>query len=292
MKKIASFLLVAALLAAPACDRFHDNIQPADDLPIAGVYKTAADLESALNGTWSSLQSDNLAGANLYLGPELMSGNGDSLITAGAPDFSDLAVRQLRSSNGFTGGIWEEAYKAINLANAVLSALPTVQDAALTAEARNRIEGEALFIRGYLYFELVRNFGQPFGDNTAENGVPIVTEPVFQKADLTFPFRATVQQVYDRATDDLTRAATLLPASQPADRANPQAANALLARMAFQKGDFAQAAARSKTLLDDPAFALTATPGEFFSNESSAENIWHLRFTPADGSSIAFWRSR
>jgi len=289
MKKTTIVSILAALLLPTACNKFHDDIQPATELPIGAVYQTAADLESALNGVYNSLQNSDLAGLNIIMISEILVGNATWLAGAGNPELLDLVNRDLRSSNVYAEIFWAEAYKAINLSNAVLGALGTVQDPALTPDARNRIEGEALLVRGYLYVELVRYFGQPWGDNTPENGVPLLTEAILKTSDLRFPSRASVQQVYDQATADLTRALALLPASQPTDRANPGAARALLARIAFQKGEYAQAATHCKTLLDNPAYALTATPQEFFTNEASAEVIWRLRHTPADAGSLAFW---
>ncbi|MCC7505388.1 MAG: RagB/SusD family nutrient uptake outer membrane protein [Saprospiraceae bacterium] len=290
--KYSSFFLsvgfLAALLLTPACDKFHNDIQPADNLPTGAVYQSAADLESALNGVYNSLQSDDLSGLNLILIPEILGGNA-TWLGSGNPELTDLVNRDLRSSNFYAEGLWTQAYKTINLANAVLGALGTVQDPALTPDLRNRIEGEALFLRGYLYFELVRYFGQVYGDNTPENGVPLLTGAILKTSDLQFPSRASVQQVYDQATADLTQARDLLLATQPSDRANPGAALALLARIAFQKGEYAQAAAHCQTLLDNPAYALTATPQDFFTDEASAEIIWRLRHTPADIGSLAFW---
>lgn len=289
MKKATFLLIFAALLLTPACNKFHDDIQPADNLPLAAVYQSAADLESALNGVYNALQNSNLAGLNLILIPEALSGNAGWPAGGGNPELSDLVNRDLRSSNFYAESFWTEAYKAINLSNAVLGALGTVQDPALTPDARNRIEGEALFLRGYLYFELVRYFGQVYGDNSPENGVPLLTGAILKTSDLQFPGRASVQQVYDQATADLTRALGLLPAAQPSDRANPDAAVALLARMAFQKGDYVQAATHCKTLLDNPVYDLTATPQDFFTDEASAEVIWRLRYTPDDIGSLSFW---
>lgn len=287
-KILVPILYTVGLLVLPACHRFYDNIQPSDNLPISAVYQTTADLESALNGVYNSLQSEKLAGGYLYLIPEVMGGNGIVKFVV-SPDQLDLDNLTLRSSNIFATNLWVESYKAINLANAVLGALNTVNDASLTPEVRNRIEGEALFIRGYLYFELVRYFGRPYGDQTEENGVPLITRAVLDASALSFPTRATVQEVYGQATDDLFRASTLLPASQGSDRANPNAAIALLARIAFQKGDYTQADGYCKTLLDNPDFKLTASPRDVFTNEESSEMLWRVRYTPGDANSLIFW---
>ncbi|MCB0525576.1 MAG: RagB/SusD family nutrient uptake outer membrane protein [Lewinellaceae bacterium] len=284
-----TYLLTLISVLILSCNKFHDEILPQDELPLSTVYQTAADLESAINGVYNVLQGNYLAGQNLIQIPELMSGNGTFYI-AGIPESLDLANRNLRSSNLNATNFWIEAYKAINLANAVLEALGTVVDPALTIDLNNKLEGEALFIRAYLHFELVRYFGQPYGDNSPENGVPIATKAILKKSDITYPARASVQEVYDQVMQDLLHAGDLLPASQPVYRANPRAVKALLARVAFQMGDYGTASTYAKSLIEDePGLVLNATPEEFYTNESSAEAIWVVKFTTSDASSIAFW---
>ncbi|MCB0583593.1 MAG: RagB/SusD family nutrient uptake outer membrane protein [Phaeodactylibacter sp.] len=281
MKKLLNLFLF--LLVFNACNNFHDSIQPADDLPIDAVYQTAADLESALVGVYDAFQSDGLAGLNLVMIPGLLSGNGNFEV-GGFPEEIDISNRNMRASNFRAEQTWVAAYYAINLINAILAALPEVEDAALTPAASRRIEGEALFLRGYLYFELARLYGKPYGDTSPEGGVPIVTEPVLQREDLTFPSRASVEATYAKAEDDLAQAKGLLEgAALGADRANALAADALLARLAFQQEDYAKAGAIAQLLIDVVGFNADAPPQAIF-QETSNEVLWAVAFSPGDNS--------
>lgn len=292
MKPYGYFLLsILLVFSGSACDKFHDDIQPTDNLPVTAVYQSAADLESALAGMYNSLSIASPyipLDVNLITIPALMSGNG-ILDRIPSPEYSDVQNRELRSSNLFAEEFWIVAYKTINLANVILGTLESINDPALTAAVRARIEGEALFIRGYLYLELARYFGQPYGDNAPENGVPIVTTGVTQKGALTFPQRATVQQVYDQANADLNKAKDLLPTGQPYSRANAAAARALLARVAFQIGDYNQAASLAAEVIDNYGYALTADLEDFFRQKGTPEAIWSLAFSAADPGGKTFY---
>ena len=100
--------------------------------------------------------------------------------------------------NSDVSGMWLNAYEAINIANNVLTseALDVVDPA-----DRAQVEGEARFIRGILYFELVKFFGLPYSDGSAGSnpGVPLVDTPTQAIDESSFVSRSTVQQVYDFA---------------------------------------------------------------------------------------------
>ena len=98
------------------------------------------------------------------------------------------------------------AYATINRANNVLSALSIVDEA-----DRGQVEGEARFIRGVLYFELVKLWGKTWGDgdNNANPGVPLVTTPTRSITDEDYRTRASVQAVYAQIIEDLTKAESL-----------------------------------------------------------------------------------
>ncbi len=289
MKQIKySLILLASLFIIPACDNFHDDIQPGDDLPIDAVYQTAADLESALAGVYHVFQIDELAGFDLLLITELLSSNGH-MDQPGFPDANDMDKLTMRASNFYAESTWVTAYRAINLINVILDAIPQVKDAALTTELRNQIEGECLLLRGYLYFELVRLYGQPYGDSSADGGVPIITEVVLQKEDITFPGRASVNEVYSQATTDITNAKGFLEtAGNGVDKANVAAANALLARIAFQKEEYTEAGTFAQSLIDQYGFD-TNTPPQAVFDETAAELLWVVAFTPADNSPGKNW---
>jgi hypothetical protein len=118
-------------------------------------------------------------------------------------------------SNQAFNGQWSYDYEGISRANLAISYLT---DAAIVAKIamapalRDRLLGEAYFLRAFYYFDLVNNFG----------GVPLVVKPLqsFSEA-YSVAKRETVDKVYEQITLDLAQAKTLLPSSKHSDAAEP-----------------------------------------------------------------------
>src|SRR5690606_25371999 len=90
-------------------------------------------------------------------------------------------------------------------------------------EVRDRIRGEALFLRAHYYSLLVRMFG----------GVPLVLDPVTSPNDVHVP-RATAQEVYDQVIKDMKEAEGLVADIQSlgyGGRVNKSAVRGMLARV-------------------------------------------------------------
>ena len=99
-------------------------------------------------------------------------------------------------------------------------------------EVNNKL-GECYFVRGMMYFYLVRAFGRPYYQAPDKNlGVPIVNgTPDNITSDLHLADRATVEQTYEQAISDLKKAETLLTVNQGSSYASKGAAEALLSRV-------------------------------------------------------------
>ncbi|HEY5141233.1 MAG TPA: RagB/SusD family nutrient uptake outer membrane protein, partial [Methylococcales bacterium] len=93
----------------------------------------------------------------------------------------------------------------------------------------------------------------------------------------------TVQEVYTKVITDLERAATLLPDAN-GEYATVGAANALLARIYLQKGDFAKARDAANKVISSDLYSLTPTYAKAFNNTAySTEDIFGAVFTAKDG---------
>src|SRR5207248_431387 len=112
--------------------------------------------------------------------------------------------------NGFINSTWADGYQVINQANNVLANLSKV-----SATNAPRTEGEAKFLRGLTYFDLVRLYGKAWndGDPNTNLGVPIVLTPTTVITSASYVSRSTVAQVYQQAITDLTDAENKLPAT-------------------------------------------------------------------------------
>lgn len=284
MKKLAYSILILSVLVLTSCEDFLDDPQPAQSLSSATAFTTAKDIQTGLIGAYNAMQQSDMFGTNTTMVPDIMADNGEW--RGSFPSYVDVSNIQVDANNPEVGGMWQQGFRAINHANLVLKALTTVDDPALTTDLANRLRGEALFIRGATYFEMVRFFCKPFGASSAnDSGLPILTEPVENASDITFPARESVQAVYNRAISDLEEAAGLLPAANERGKANRFAAVGYLAEIAFQQGDYNKASSLAGEVINGP-FSLTAAPVDFFVNEGSDEEIWAVIHTTQDNPGV------
>lgn len=164
---------------------------------------------------------------------------------------------------------WRAAYQTVYRANAVIGQLE--KSIGLTPAVKDRLMGEASFIRAFHYLYLTALFGD----------VPLVlTTDYTINASMT---RTPVDSVLAQVLTDLRKAQALLPETyEGADRIRPNrwAAMALLARLQLQLGDYTEAADRAGEVLDAQSYALAAEPTQVFPI-GSPETIWAI--APAGG---------
>jgi hypothetical protein len=120
---------------------------------------------------------------------------------------------------------WLVSYVGAGRANTILVLLETYKEN-LSTEEYNRIKGECLFLRGYFYFALAKNYGRvPYFDR------PVVSE------DYETAVSLSPEALYGEIEQDLRDAVDLLPeitkwtTIYPGGRATKEAARAVLARI-------------------------------------------------------------
>lgn len=229
MKKTLIISLTILSFTVTSCDDFLD-LQPISDETSGNGYNTAGQIESALVGSYESFQSaeyyvwDNILFSDVRADNAYAGGDNAEIFSIDKLEVSPT------NSRLFTN--WSNIYNAISKANLVLDKLDGVNDPLLTDERRQQIRGEALFLRSYHYFTLVKLWG----------GVPLVTAYSTSVApeDVNIP-RRPVSEVYDFIIDNLEQAAELLPdtygneASVNKARATSGAAHALAAKAYAQR---------------------------------------------------------
>lgn len=149
-----------------------------------------------------------------------------------------LDLGTMDASNPNIRTYWEATYQNINNCNSILK--PEVLAVVENEKKRAQFEGEALFIRAYHYFNLVRLFGPTF----------LVTEEI-SIAESLKKDRSSVQATYAQIIDDLKRSVTDLQditySSNDLGRATVLAAKSLLAKVYLTLGRYEDA----KPLLSD-----------------------------------------
>ncbi len=279
-----NILLFIALILA-ACNKKLDTT-PTQSIDASLALGTSADVQVALVGAYSALGNRDLYGGRAFLGPDLLGNTTEVTWNGTYQGFTQIYNKAIPVDNGFVTGSWLAGYTAINDVNNVLSALDVV-----TAANKDRIQGEAEFIRGSVYFDLARLFGKDYntGDPATNLAVPIVLTPTSAVTDASKVKRNTVAEVYTQAIADLTDAKAKLPGSN-GFYATTYAASAMLARIYLQKSDYANAVAEANIVIKSGKYSLAPTYEEAFQPQSSptpvsntSEDVFAMQVNTSSG---------
>jgi len=268
--KIAfSILLISQCLA---CEE-KLNFEPAQSISEDVALSNENNIKAVLNGAYDALGTYSLYGGGLLFCSELLGGDGEIFWAGFANSESEIFRKEINVVNFRVRDIWQRAYRSITIANKVLGALDQIQ-----SPDKNRIEGEALFIRGVLYFELVRLYGAPYqsGQENKQLGIPLILETSPGVTDRGFVPRAMVQAVYQQVIQDLEKAESLLPAAN-GWRASGLASAAILSRVHLQMGEFALARDAAHRVINANVHQLEAEYASIFNRDNnSTEDIFAI----------------
>ncbi|MBB6127719.1 RagB/SusD family nutrient uptake outer membrane protein [Mucilaginibacter lappiensis] len=206
MKNINFKLLcLVALLALGSCKKdFLQQTNP-DANTIANSFKTENDVLLAVNGCYALLRSGNTVGEGSDLWTDQRSddtGTNDNQSNAGEPfAFNNFS---LTPTNSYLYTHWLAMYTVISNCNILLSNIDKVTFA--KPATKQQYKAEAEFIRAYIYFSLVRKWGD----------VPLVTKQLITKEDVAAnTFRTPQAAVYTQIVADLKDAlSSPLPTTQ------------------------------------------------------------------------------
>lgn len=280
MKKIFLIIAIPALFFA-SCSKKLD-INPTQSVDETLVFTSDANIKTALNGAYDVVSGADLMGGELQLYSELLGADGEIswVGTFNQPD--EVYNKSIITTNSFVRDTWTEAYRAINICNGIIANISVVKE-----EDRDRVKGEALFLRGLMYFELVKLYAKPYsaGNVTSNLGVQIVTTPtvngVIDAAHTVA--RSTVEQTYQQILSDLTSSKSLMSEDYGV-YAGKYAAAAVLSRVYLQMADYAKARDEASDVIENSGAALEGQYSKAFNNTSpSSEDIFVLPITAQDG---------
>ncbi|WP_026768872.1 RagB/SusD family nutrient uptake outer membrane protein [Asinibacterium sp. OR53] len=276
LQYIAAVILVTGI---SSCQKYLDKA-PLDSINTANFFKTESDAVAAINGAYQPLQWPKLYNLRIWTS-DIWAGN--SIVGAGGGtdgiETQDISNFVTSTDNAAALDIWRGPAPGILRCNLVLKNVPGMN---INQNLKNRILGEAYFLRSHYYFILVRLFGD----------VPLITEPQTPEDNLR-PSRAPKAQVYDLIIKDLQQAINLLPdrsAYNGADigRASKGAAMGMLAKVNLTLGKYTEAVnlCRQVTGL---GYALNTNYSDNFNpaTKNSSESIFEVQYFGK--TSYSFW---
>ena len=293
MKRLTIYTtVILTVFALNSCDQLLDI--EADGTISGEVLTNAENIEQALTGAYYNLggisngvDGGELFGGDFMLIPTLLAHNDDNDISwddANGPQYTDFIDKRVQAVNSRVLANWRRGYETINSVNAILANITNVGD----QNRMNRIQGEALAIRGILYFEMARLWAPQYTETNPGSAaaIPLLTTPLDDVSQISSPDRASLAAVYAQAESDLMEAESLLASFDTnGTRLSTYACKAFLARLYLQQGEFARAGQKADEVIQSGAYALTASPLDAFNNVSnSTEDIFAIQQTVANNS--------
>lgn len=206
----AIYTLIIVLMMLSSCSKWLD-VAPQSEVSQDVLFSTEDGFQEALNGVYSRCAREDSYGKEITCGfLDVLAQNYS--ITSADPEryrqtslfnYTDNSFMQRRDDT------WKALYSAIANTNLILHHIRG-QEKLFTGNKFALIRGEALALRAYLHFDVLRMFAPSYTSNPAAKGIPYVA--YFTK-DVT-PV-STVSQVIDSVISDLTTAKELLKGADP-----------------------------------------------------------------------------
>jgi hypothetical protein len=253
-----------------SCKKFVEISAPPTLLVNQNVFTSDVSATSAMVGTYSAMMSTSgIASGGVLSITQLAGLYADEFINYNTdPNVEVFYKNSLTSANPYVdNNIWNEGYKYIYSANAVLDGLNSSRE--ISDSTKKQLEGEAKFIRAFFDFYLVNLFGD----------IPLITSTDYQVNAIAS--RTKTATVYAQIIADLKDAQTKLSADysfSKGERIRPTswAATALLSRVYLFLNDWADAELAATAIINNSSlFNLNQDLNSVFL-ANSTEAIWQL----------------
>ena len=238
-------MLIAGLVLT-SCSKWLD-VRPKSQVKETDMFSTEHGFVDALTGVYTLMTNTSLYGDNMTMGfmdalaqQYDIGGSSSAFYQAGLYNYQDGNVKST------IGGIWSSMYNAIANDNNILVNIDAHRDL-FSGQNYNLVKGEALGLRAFMHFDLLRMFGPVYTTNADKLSIPYVTTVSLK---VTPQLKASA--VMDSILADLNAAEKLLIADSASNSFAPDdnwllafrqnhlnlwAVRGLLARVYLYKGD-------------------------------------------------------
>jgi starch-binding outer membrane protein, SusD/RagB family len=261
-----TLLFAIALFISNGCD---DKLQIENPNRLAALdfYQNEGQAIAAVDAIYNVLIIDGLY---QRMTPVINDGRSDEISSRSPWGFlTGLSNFTLQGTDGANDITWAGYYIMVLRANQAIKNIPVVPD--LNAELKDRLIGQAHFLRALAYFNLTNIFDQ----------VPVITE-VPEGQDAFYPSNKEVSQelVYAQVKSDLEIASELLPLNYTSisgpdngqvGRATKGAALSLLGKVHLYQKNYTEAANYFKQVIDSDEYELNPNYHNLFTGDASVE---------------------
>jgi len=286
-------LIILSIILFSSCEDQLD-IPPKSNLELGNFFATAKDFDLALTGAYDPIavhQGDK--GFGTYFKGLLMmgrAGTDEMLVNQGFWDATgkEIGNYTFTSFSRIPSAVWEMQYVGISRCNIVINEIKNTT-VTIPEATKQRILGEASFLRAFYYFQLARYYG----------GVPIITEDT--NLNEFRNIRSSLAETYETIVNDLKVAEQNLPVINELGRATKYAAKTYLAKVYLQmsgaplkdESAASKAATYAKDVIDNGPYDLESDYTDVFKleNEHGVEYIFSAEYiaTGNEGGEVSTW---
>ncbi|MCM5663176.1 RagB/SusD family nutrient uptake outer membrane protein [Galbibacter mesophilus] len=273
MKLNIKIYIALVAISIVSCDTLEQ--EPISVIASENFFQNEEQVNAALSATYDVLQSgaigrDFKASATAASDESTTSSSGGNNNRA-----NDHAIN---ADHGPARDLWRALYQGIHRTNDIIENLPNISDPALDLDnRREQYMGEARFLRGFFYWNLLKWYGPvPVILNTTQSSDPAVLNVE----------RTPLPQVYEQVIEDLEYGEQFLPTQYASEvftrgRATKGAAQAVLSKVFLRRaytdfadgGDFQASADYAKKVIDNSGlYRLVPADNYFTMFEAGAGN--------------------
>ncbi len=294
MKTTTHFTILLLLFAVPAltsCDdflsreplsQFSNESLGIDETDTEEKSYTAGEIESLLNGAYSDYRSEYFQ-LDYFLIGEARSDNAHA--GADNPNMFEMEEWSETATNEVVNRAWGYLYGMVSKTNTVIENVEKVQG--LADSQRDRILGEASFVRAWAYFDIVRLW---------EN-IPLITadvsginaENIEEVYEILYPVSSSPEEAYELIFSDLE---TALPRVGTSARdkgyATVGAVRGLMARVQAEHGNWEEVIEHAGHVIQSGRYSLLSDYDALWdgSVQNSSESIFEVNY---DGTTTGNW---
>lgn len=261
--KIIFLLLV--IYSLNSCESFTEIEAPQTQLSDKAVFENVNTANAAMADIYARLRDNSMVSGSFDGLTSLMSNYSDELLFHGSnTDLEAFYNHSVNPSNGNLATLWSTSYSQIYATNNFLEGLANSQ--LINQTDKDRLQGEALFIRAFIHFYLLNIFGDiPYIQTTDYTVNRVVS-------------RMPQLEVWQMIKADLLRAETLIPDQYPTtERVVPNKATvkAMLARVALYTENWTDAVVYTTAVIENPLYVWQSNLASEFLKDNPAI-IWAL----------------
>lgn len=273
MKNLKIKILAVAggilLLTAASCKKWVSQTPEPLQVDESLVFSTEKGFKDVLTGIYLQMADSTLYGRDLSIGVLSLLGRSydQNIEPSIGPLFYESARYNLQGNDlkKYAAEVWMKMYKSIANLNNLLVNIEARKDI-FTGNNYNHYKGEAIALRAYLHFDLLRLFADTPSAETGSNpGIPYI-----KNVNPGNVSNSSVDEVITNCIEELKTAENLLSPGDVANhRINNWAVKGLLARVYLYKGDHGNAKLYANSVIEGKRFQLaTKNTDLFFTNEN------------------------